>query len=658
MSDRAKQLRAELLRRELAKRQSSPSAPTPTTTAPAAPVESQPEGAHWGHKAGAVIDGLAQGMTFGLSDEIAAGLQTGGGFLGDYDKALADERARMAENREKAGLGYQMAGEIPGAIATGGGLLKAGLSLAPRVAGRALPARVAAGAAEGAAYGAAYGAGTAEGGIESRIKGAGSGALTGGGVGAAAPIVGAGIRAGAGAASNAVKESVGGLIDPAKRAAQKVQKAIAIDRAAGSGISRAQEAVAAKTGQPLMNFDRGGETVRALARAAANQNPSARETASKAVSDRFANQGPRVKNFIDHLMGGSVDDVATQESVRQAARAANAPAYDRAYKFNFGQQFPSDKLQSLVARVPAKAVTNARNIAKAEGRPFGEQLVATIDDASNTVKFTRMPSMRELDYIQRGLRATADKSFRSGAGNVGTAYSNLHKELLQEMDAVNPLFQQARRGAAAFFDAEDALEAGQKFVTQNRKNEEVAKVLSKMNRAERDAFAIGFAGELKKAVKQSGDRTNVINRVFGSEQSREKIELALGPKRYKEMEAFIKVENLMDLARTTFSNSTTARQLVELGLAGGAGGATYLGTGDLTQAAVVAGVVRGGRSLANRSNEKTMKAIADLLVQNNPAAMRKLAANARLSKRYMAAIEQLSAKLEQRAMVAGASQAE
>lgn len=130
----------------------------------------QPETATLGHKIGATIDGVAQGMTFGFSDEIAAGLGSGFGMLGDYQQKLEQERARMAENKRLAG-GYELAGELGGGLATAGGLAKSGIT----ALGRGLGAKAA--IAEGAAYGGAYGAGTANEG--ERLSGALIGAATG-----------------------------------------------------------------------------------------------------------------------------------------------------------------------------------------------------------------------------------------------------------------------------------------------------------------------------------------------------------------------------------------------------------------------------------------------------------------------------------------------
>ncbi|WP_162651551.1 hypothetical protein [Lentilitoribacter sp. Alg239-R112] len=136
-----------------------------------APVqEQQPQEARWDHKVGAAIDGVAQGLTFGYSDEMAAGMASGGGLWGDYDEELEAERARMAENKELAG-GYELGGQIVGGLSGGLGLAKSGVTLlskAPTVGKAAL---------EGAAYGAAHGSGMAEEG--NRLQGAATGAIMG-----------------------------------------------------------------------------------------------------------------------------------------------------------------------------------------------------------------------------------------------------------------------------------------------------------------------------------------------------------------------------------------------------------------------------------------------------------------------------------------------
>lgn len=627
----------------------------------------QKQKASLGHKIGATIDGIAQSLTLGFSDEMAAGLSTGFGFAGDYSKALDAERARMEENKNLAS-GFYLAGELAGALGGGVGLAKAGLSLVGRTAGKGIGTRIAAGAGEGAAMGAAYGAGTADGGIGDRASGAVSGAAVGGGIGGAVPVAGAALLGAGEAAYGAIAPKVNAVIRPEAEAARRVGTAITRDATMRQPVLGVDELAAAKrNGQDIRNFDRGGETVRALARSVANQSPESRGAITRAVSDRFETQGERVKNVLNRIASqpaesasreivpynkeaarasqiiydmasGGVDDLRFQEALRSSAAKSNKGAYDKAFAYNFGPE-QSMVFDELAQRVPAQAVANAMKVAKAEGRPFGEQLIASIDETTNAVTFSRAPSMREWHYIQRGLRSAADSAYRNGAGEVGTAYKQLHREILGAMDEANPLYQQARQGAAKFFQADDALEAGRKFVTQSKDLRQSFKEIGKMTQAERNAFKVGFASELREQISKVRDRRNVVQQIFGSDAARKKIEIVFGRQGAREMEDFVNVETAMDQMRNALGNSTTARQLVELGLGAGAG---YTYSGDMTGAITGAMLAKGARMAGARAEEKVMRRVADMLLSSDPNALKKaytMVSKSEASKKALTAIQ-------------------
>jgi hypothetical protein len=126
-----------------------------------------------------LLMGLRQGATFGLGDEVSAGIRSLGPLT--YDQALEGERA-LVEDARKAG-GYN-AGNLIGAVAGGPGKLLTGLAARGVSAG----AKIAYGALAGATGGAIQGAGEAEGGAAQRVTGALEGAALGGIAGAALPI--------------------------------------------------------------------------------------------------------------------------------------------------------------------------------------------------------------------------------------------------------------------------------------------------------------------------------------------------------------------------------------------------------------------------------------------------------------------------------------
>ena len=140
--------------------------------------------------------GIAQGGTFGLSDELTAAAQSLRPDL-SYDQALAIERGRLDAARANHPIAAY-GGEVAGAIAAPGSVA----STAPTALGR-----VGMGALSGALQGGVYGFGTGEGGFVDRAKNAAAGGTIGGLVGGALPALGALVQKAADsrAASRAIK---------------------------------------------------------------------------------------------------------------------------------------------------------------------------------------------------------------------------------------------------------------------------------------------------------------------------------------------------------------------------------------------------------------------------------------------------------------------
>lgn len=140
---------------------------------------------------GDYLQQVAKGGTFGLVDEIGAGLGAARmavdrGSLNnlgeDYNiglHGLRQDQAKFEEENPLTSIALQTIGGAPAA-------LKAAATLATGLGGRNLATRALASGAAGAASGAAYGFGTGEG--KGRLQSAGQGAMAGGILGAAFPI--------------------------------------------------------------------------------------------------------------------------------------------------------------------------------------------------------------------------------------------------------------------------------------------------------------------------------------------------------------------------------------------------------------------------------------------------------------------------------------
>jgi hypothetical protein len=94
--------------------------------------------------------------------------------------------------------------------------------------------------------------------------------------------------------------------------------------------------------------------------------------------------------------------------------------------------------------------------------------------------------------------------------------------------------------------------------------------LAKMSDEQKDYFAQGMISQLIQRAKNPSENRNITG-LFNSPAMREKIQAGLGVDRSNQIEAFIRREAIMDRLRTSLGNSTTARQLAELGMAGAPG---------------------------------------------------------------------------------------
>jgi hypothetical protein len=228
------------------------------------------------------------------------------------------------------------------------------------------------------------------------------------------------------------------------------------------------------------------------------------------------------------------------------------------------------------------------------------------------------PNLAFWDATKRELDDATNAAMRAGRREEASTLTQLTRSLRDELDTLVPTYRNARAGAAAFFGADNAIEAGQNFVGASSRFglPEARRTLAAMSPQERQLFQDGYVSRLVETIEQTGDRRTILNKIMASPAARDEMRMALGPMRMNEVEARLRVEGIMDLARPAVQgNSTTARQLVELGLAGGVGG--YEGyQGDpqaLVKAALVYGAARGHRVI----DERVARQVARLLASDN-----------------------------------------
>lgn len=581
--------------------------------------------------------GAAQGVTANFYDELRGLIEASGANASDpaslsalikgaYQYWTGDPEAvgryETAKNRVRSENQEAQAqrpvlstiGEVAGAVAVPvGGLLQA-----PTTA-----ARVGRSMAVGAGYGAAAGAGGGEG--AERVIDAGKGGALGGVVGAAAVPAIAAVEAGArgiARAAEPIRNAIRGQSGVEREAANRVATALEKDIRAGDNALTPQQFVQGKqAGQPVAISEWGGETTRALARSAANTSSEGRAALQGLADSRFEGQAERATQFLRNLVGGNVDTAATREGLRTAARSVNQPAYRAAYSQpnaqglwdeGFEQMAQAPVVQDAIRKATVTAANDAAKMGLTPVRPFvmdkasGRMVLREGDDGTRN-----LPNLQFWDHVKREL----DKTGTREAGD----WARIVRERL---DDFVPEYRTARAGAARFFEADEAVTAGENFVKLNKNLGEARRALAKMSPEERELFRQGFAARLIDDINGTRDRVNVLNKIAQSPQARQKMEMALGPQGYQRVEAFLTVEQAMDRLRTAVQgNSTTARQLYNLGMAGGAGygAVNYNDPQSLVLGAVAAALSSRGKKV----DERVARRVAEMLTSNDPNVLAK-----------------------------------
>jgi hypothetical protein len=530
-----------------------------------------------------------------------------------------------AKAAEEAHPTAETVGEIGGGI-TGYGAMAAAAPYAMGAAG-SMPVMMGMGGLSGGMLGAAdaYMRG------QSPVAGGAAGSLSGVG----GPVVGA---VGGHLLQPFGRAIRAGLVDPALQAHRDI--AAAMRRARGMGdttrLSPQEVAAARARGQPVTPMEVGGEPGRALTRSAANISDEARGIATQRIMGRFEQQTNRWDQWLGtrfHYPNAE----AQQQALDQVERTVNKAAYNKAYEEGAGgiwsKGIAAHWEDPIVQDAARKAMETVRRDARLQGyqlKPNDMPLVAT---EAGPLTFARgpdgkvmVPSLRFWDQVQRNLR---DAGRAAGPGtHAANQVEGVRKALVEELDTRVPAFATARRGAAQAFGAESALEAGQMAVTSKMNNRVMRANVAKMSQQERQLFQDGYIDRLIQGIRESPDRRNVANYFFNSPGARERLEIAVGKDQAKEIEAFIRVENVMDFARQALGNSKTAQYMTELTMVGGGTEAYDWMTGSpMTDptGAIIGSLLGGSRLLGRKGaeaiNRRVAVHIAQMMTSQDPSAM-------------------------------------
>jgi len=443
-----------------------------------------------------------QGMTLGYGDEaLSAGAGLGsmarGGSFGD-----AYNLAQEAQRQERAQYGTEHPVLSPvlqagGALANIPALMAAGVpGMAAGAGGASLGGRVLATAAGGGLLGGAEGFGSGSGFLD-RLKQAGYGGLTGAAVGGAVPLAATGL-------SNVFTDILDRInVNPYLRqlgidrpAANITNRVLAADDAFGGGVGSQNITAAGPQG---MIADAGPAT-QGLLDVAIQRGGGGSKVARDAVDARGVEANRTLTDALDTTLGQPRGIQTMINDIRQTGQPARSSAYDTAYNTPIDYSHPdAAKLEELLGRLRGKAsgaVDEANLMMQLDGEPLSRQIKATIA-ADGSIVFDRVPDVRQIDYITRGLRKTAGNPENTGAlgGQTDTSrrFNSLAGQIRQVTRDLVPEYGVALDTAADDIGRVQATELGNKLLSPSVTRDEAVQMLKGHNSsaAEMDAVRLG-----------------------------------------------------------------------------------------------------------------------------------------------------------------------
>ena len=552
-----------------------------------------------------IARGAFQGATLNFGDELVAGAgaaldplvnNTGNSTFSErYDARVGNERNKIDQFREEKPM-TALGSEITGALAAGGGIAGAGLSASAKA--NNLRGLMAGGAIDGAVFGAASGAGAGEDG--NRSQSAIAGGLVGGGTGFATPLAIAGVQR---MAQPVIDGARTAFAPPQVTVQHRMAKAM---REAGKSNDEIATELS-KLGDEGMLVDVLGSSGEGLARSASNTNPAARNILENAVNLRKEGQSDRLVNKL--LESSGLDEPTTIDNLIDAQRRATQPALNAEYRKLAidGFDLPDTPFRDILK---SKMISDA--VEKAEANVLEDAVISGQQAGSR---------FSVLDEAKKVLDDQARASVLSGHLNESRLPSALAKTLRERVTDLLPNYGNVRALAATAAKGREAIKLGAKLANPQAPAD-FAKQLQGFTPEQSLGAAQGYAAT---KINQIQTRTNSPLTPFTSPRQKSVLQEVLG-KRAGLMQQQLANEKVFNgTARGIQGNSSTARQLMEMGAIGG--GAGLVAGGDGTSAGIgalsaIAARKAGGAALRQATASKEQQIapiIAEILTGKMPA---------------------------------------
>jgi len=179
------------------------------------------------------------------------------------------------------------------------------------------------------------------------------------------------------------------------------------------------------------------------------------------------------------------------------------------------------------------------------------------------------PTLEFWDKVKINLDRQIETARGAGKTSYAADLTALKQKLVNTLDTAVPAYKTARQGAAGFFGAEDAMDAGRQFAMQPKNLPEAKAAISKMSPAEQKAFAIGAASSAVDTLK-SKDTFASVKQVFGNPNAREFWRATLGQAKADQLETYVKIQAIQEESkRAVLGGSQTFDLLLGSGMMGG-----------------------------------------------------------------------------------------
>jgi len=479
---------------------------------------------------GAARAALGQGLGMGWGDEGEAWLRSKLGGV-PYEQALKQIRQEYAQYSKEHPIS-STAAEFAGGVAPAVGMmfLPGAQPAGAAQLGTSTMGALAKLAALGGATGAVSGAGSAEEG--QRGSGAVSGATLGTILGVGTPVAmrgatGAGrwLRDRLAPTEASISRRAGEKMTQAMRESdltpQQIEQMMAKDRAMGvPGVVANTDAAMADLAEAVAQ--RTGKGTRKVEKTLTQQKTGARERTYQQVrkglqpGDYYADEESLVKElrgkakdiYEDAYAHGDVDDPRIVEVLKN-------PRFQEF--FNKARSIAETEGQAAKLRGEDPSRFALPELYKPSGK--------FTDSGAEILELTKLPDVRTLDYIKRGIDATIDSGFKGQGMSTAeaSALRSLRKEFVNAIDENVPAYKAARQSYAGDMEVIDAMRAGMNDF-KKLDHEQVIKLVSGMGDAEKAAFRTGVARDLYAKIMEPAQNRNAAANIINSPETVAKLQ--------------------------------------------------------------------------------------------------------------------------------------